>query len=268
MNNKDNEPGFEGLHIEPQRESQETNNMDNQDNEPGFEGLHIELQREAQETYKTITNQLGNAVTRFQKAIEEAIQEDDIEKLEDIRSQILRLIFKLRKDMNNPHNPDIVTVLSEFEVVQDGKKFTVNEGLEERMKNNYNSTIETLNDMVAILNDRVSNYESKDTPIIKLRSIFKNETYYNLCLELMEELDIIKDGINILPKGRIGKLTGAIDAMSSYAMFNIENPSQKQLLIYFNGFLKTDYTDFSKRNKDYEPSLDAAKRFLKGKLKK
>jgi len=103
-----------------------------------------------------------------------------------------------------------------------------------------------------------------------LQSIFNDtNNSFNVCLELLEDLELTIDGIANTTSGRVGKLTGLITAIRrTPGMLKLDNPTEKLLLLYFNSFLNTTYKTFSKRNEDYLPSIDTAQRYIKINFKK
>lgn len=104
----------------------------------------------------------------------------------------------------------------------------------------------------------------------KLESIFneKNNSF-EVCIDALEYLEITIAGVPNITKGRVGKLTGLITAIKETpGMLKLESATDNQLLNYFNSHLNTKFTTFSKRNQDYKPSLDDAKRFIKNNFKK
>lgn len=109
-----------------------------------------------------------------------------------------------------------------------------------------------------------------DTQPPAIDFIFNNKTNaYEVFKGLLEDLEIVVDGKAKIKKGRVGKLTGLITAIKETPhMLKIQNPTDKQLLEYLNNFLKTSYKTFSKRNDDYLPSVDDAKRYIKNHFKK
>jgi hypothetical protein len=103
-----------------------------------------------------------------------------------------------------------------------------------------------------------------------LAAIFNDtNNAFHVCKELLEDLEITISGKPNTKKGRVGKLTGLITAIKETPyMLKIQNPTDKQLLEYFNDYLKTTYKTFSKRNEDYLSSVDDAKRYIKNHFKK
>lgn len=106
------------------------------------------------------------------------------------------------------------------------------------------------------------------SPAIDL--IFNNKTNaFEVFKDLLEDLEITIGGKPQIKVGRVGKLTGLITAIKETPhMLKIEKPTDKQLLGYLNDYLKTSYKTFSKRNDDYLPSVDDAKRYIKNHFKK
>jgi hypothetical protein len=114
---------------------------------------------------------------------------------------------------------------------------------------------------------------NKEIKELRLESIFNKENKaFEFCLELMEELEITINNIPNslkLTKGRVGTLTGLITAIKQTPnMFILENPTNEQLLTYFNSFLKTNYSTFSTRNEAYKQTIDTAERYIQLHFKK
>jgi hypothetical protein len=102
------------------------------------------------------------------------------------------------------------------------------------------------------------------------QSIFNpNNNAYNVCIDLLEDLQITFNGECKLTKGRIGLLTGAISAMKEKnSSFFKQDFTEIELLNYFNTFLNTNYKTFSKRNEDFGPAKGSSKTFIDTYLKK
>lgn len=101
------------------------------------------------------------------------------------------------------------------------------------------------------------------------QSIFNpNNNAFNVCIELLEDLEITVDSVCRLKAGKAGPLFGAIAAMRDTHLFFKQDFKDMELLEFFNGHLKTDYKTFNKRGNDYESGYDDAKTFLKLYFKK
>jgi hypothetical protein len=103
----------------------------------------------------------------------------------------------------------------------------------------------------------------KTTP--SLESIFiSTNNSYQLCLELLEDLQLTIDGVPNIKKGRIGKLTGLITALKETPnILKGYKHTNDFLLQVFNTHLKSNFKTFSKRNEDFNESHDDAKKHLK-----
>jgi hypothetical protein len=107
---------------------------------------------------------------------------------------------------------------------------------------------------------------------VNLAEIFnKNNNAFEVCKELMDELDLTIDGKPNpdLKKGRAGTLIGMISAIiATPGMLSIDKPKGIELLKYFNSYLNTSYKTFDNRSKDYADSNPIALDFIKSALKK
>lgn len=107
---------------------------------------------------------------------------------------------------------------------------------------------------------------------IELSSIFnKNNNSFKICKELMEDLDLtIDEKPNPdLKKGSSGKLIALISEIKSTPdMLNLDNPTEMQLLNYFNSYLNTTYKSFPKRSNKFREGKDISKRYIKNNFKK
>jgi hypothetical protein len=110
----------------------------------------------------------------------------------------------------------------------------------------------------------------QDSNTFKLAAIFNDKNNaYEVCINLLDDLEIIIDGKVNMKDGRAGKLIGLISAIKETpAMLKLEKPSDKQLLSYFNSHLNTSYKTFGKRSEDYSNSKDEAERYIKNYFKK
>jgi hypothetical protein len=112
-------------------------------------------------------------------------------------------------------------------------------------------------------NRNEKNNSTKTTP--SLESIFiSTNNSYQLCLELLEDLQLTIDGVPNIKKGRMGKLTGLITALKD-TPFILKGYKHTNdfLLQVFNTHLKSNFKKLSKRNEDFEESYDDAKKYLK-----
>jgi hypothetical protein len=105
---------------------------------------------------------------------------------------------------------------------------------------------------------------------LELASIFNEKTNaFQVCKDVLEDLDITIGGKPFNTPGKMGKLTGAITAfMDTLGMIKLDNPTEMQILGFFNTYLGTTYTSFSKRNRDYLGAVDTAKTYIKRNYKK
>lgn len=166
------------------------------------------------------------------------------------------------------------TRLKEFKSYPSGKaKYITNQNLgfmnklidwltkQEKLNNE-----ESLN---STLNDKQIN---KILDLVSLSQIFnKGNNAFEICKELMDELDLTINGIPNpdLKKGRAGTLIGMINAIIiTPGMLSIEKPKGNELLKYFNSYLNTSYKTFDNRSKDFEINFPIARDFIKTKLKK
>ena len=103
-----------------------------------------------------------------------------------------------------------------------------------------------------------------------LASIFNaNTNAFEVCKELLNDLEITINGVPNTKIGRVGKLTGLIAAIKETpSMLILEKATNNLLLDYFNSHLNTSYKTFSKRNEEYTASRADALRFIKINLKK
>lgn len=95
-------------------------------------------------------------------------------------------------------------------------------------------------------------------------SIFTNPAAALLCKELLEDLEITENGQNILTKGKLGLLAGAIVALSrAPGMLKRDRMPEMALLEHFNAHLGTTFASVRKRSNKYNHAVDQAERFLK-----
>lgn len=106
--------------------------------------------------------------------------------------------------------------------------------------------------------------DTKKDEKITLSSIFNNSNNsYDVCIQLLDDLELTIDGISNTQPGRMGKLTGLITAIKKTpGMLKLDKPTDKLLLRYFNTHLGTNYTTFSKVGKAYNESIDQSNRFI------
>ena len=139
--------------------------------------------------------------------------------------------------------------------------------------NDANLQIHLIDSLISHIRSILKNNEideiRKDKSL-NLSSIFNDKNNaYEVLKGLLEDLQITIVGQPQIKAGRVGKLTGLITAIKETpGMLKLEKPSNDQLLKYFNEHLKTNYKTFSKRNEEYNQSIDDAKRYIKNHFKK
>ena len=139
--------------------------------------------------------------------------------------------------------------------------------------NDANLQIHLIDSLISHIRSILKNNEideiRKDKSL-NLSSIFNDKNNaYEVFKGLLEDLQITIGGQPQIKAGRVGKLTGLITAIKETpGMLKLEKPTNDQLLKYFNEHLKTNYKTFSKRNEEYNQSIDDAKRYIKNHFKK
>lgn len=139
--------------------------------------------------------------------------------------------------------------------------------------NDANLQIHLIDSLISHIESILKNNEideiRKDKSL-NLPSIFNDKNNaYEVCKGLLEDLQITIGGQPQIKAGRVGKLTGLITAIKETpGMLKLDKPTNDQLLKYFNEHLKTNYKTFSKRNEEYNQSIDDAKRYIKNHFKK
>jgi hypothetical protein len=116
-----------------------------------------------------------------------------------------------------------------------------------------------------IIANEVSNDESIDSPKKEneLKSIFSNEAAFQICIDLLDDLEITIEG-NSREKIKPGKLSGAIMAMKETpGLFKVDTITEKELIGYFNTYLQTSIKSMYKRSKSFDEAFDDAKNYLK-----
>jgi|GEM_PF-4819720 len=104
---------------------------------------------------------------------------------------------------------------------------------------------------------------------LDLATIFsERNNSFEVCEGLLEDLGITIGGKPNTKKGRIGRLTGAINAIRGTPGMLKSDFTEMKLLDYFNAYLQTDYKTFSKRSKGYDEGFDDAKRYINNNFKK
>lgn len=112
-------------------------------------------------------------------------------------------------------------------------------------------------------NKSEKNNSTKTTPTLESIFISTNNSY-QLCLDLLEDLQLTIDGVPNIKKGRMGKLTGLITALKETPyIFKGNKLTNDFLLQVFNTHLTSNFKEFSKRNEDFKESYDDAKKYLK-----
>lgn len=102
-----------------------------------------------------------------------------------------------------------------------------------------------------------------------LKSIFNPQSNaYNVCIELLEDLEVTVNGECRLTVGKAGPLIGAITAMKETPYFFKQDFTDIELLGYFNSHLNTTYSTFNKRSSEFKASYPEAKAFLKANFKR
>jgi hypothetical protein len=112
--------------------------------------------------------------------------------------------------------------------------------------------------------------ELNNSNTLELKAIFNDKNNaYEVCINLLDDLEITIDAKPNMKAGRAGKLIGLISAIKETpAMLKLEKPTDELLLRYFNSHLNTSYITFGKRSEDYSNSKDDAKRYIKNNFKK
>lgn len=105
---------------------------------------------------------------------------------------------------------------------------------------------------------------------LKLKDIFDDKNNaYQVCIDLMEDLEITNQGRPIMTPKNLYRLKGLIIAIKETpGMLKLNNPSNIFLLKYFNAHLNTEYSSFSKRGPRFDESLDDAKTYIKTHFKR
>ena len=109
------------------------------------------------------------------------------------------------------------------------------------------------------------------TPIIKpnFKDIFNpNNNSFQVCIDLLEDLEITINGLNRLKSGKVGALSATIVATKETIYFFKQTFTDKELLKYFNTHLNTDSKYINKRTKEFKASYHEAKAFIKTNFKK
>lgn len=91
---------------------------------------------------------------------------------------------------------------------------------------------------------------------------------YNVCIELLEDLEITVNGECRLTVGKAGPLIGAIAAMKLTPNFFKQDFTDMELLNYFNRHLSTNFKTFARRGILYDNSFDDSQTFIELRFKK
>jgi hypothetical protein len=103
----------------------------------------------------------------------------------------------------------------------------------------------------------------------EFKGIFNpNNNAYQVCLDLLEDLEITISGNCRLTEGKAGPLIGAIAAMKDTTHFFKQDFTDMGLLEYFNSYLNTKYSTINKRSNEFKATYPEAKAFLKANFKK
>lgn len=117
--------------------------------------------------------------------------------------------------------------------------------------------------------NKLNNTTIINSDLTSFKNIFnEGKNAYDVCIELLENLEITINGIPRVKTGRAGNLMGAIIAMKETPHFFKQEFTENDLLKYFNTHLGTNFKTLAKRSKDYPVSYDESKRFIKNTFKK
>lgn len=108
-----------------------------------------------------------------------------------------------------------------------------------------------------------------ENSIAQFQSIFNpDNNAYQVCIDLLEDLEVTVNGTCRLTIGKAVPLVGAIAAMKETPHFFKQDFNDKELLSYFNGHLNTEYKTFARRGKSFESDYDDAKTFIRNNFRK
>ncbi len=121
-----------------------------------------------------------------------------------------------------------------------------------------------------VISHSVSKPIEKLVPELKLATIFDEKNNgFEVCKGVLEHLEITFDGKTNITKGKMGKLSGAIQALiDTRGMLRLDKPKGEELLPYFNAFLGTPFKTFSTRNKLFDEAYDDAQTYITRNFKK
>jgi hypothetical protein len=110
------------------------------------------------------------------------------------------------------------------------------------------------------------NYTEGTDKVVKIdfESIFNPQNNaYQVCIELLEDLQITINGVSKMTEGRMGLLSGAIIAMKEKkGRFFKQDFTDMELLNYFNAHLNTNYKALNKRSNAFDESKGHSKNFI------
>ena len=127
----------------------------------------------------------------------------------------------------------------------------------EAHKNYY----ETLYYYLIEANETNNNEEIYNDRNKAFNSIFKNDKAFKLCVKLMEELEITKNGDCILTPKKSGQLIGLIIAFKNrWELVLKKFLPDMELLNHFNKFLNTNYKKLNKDTKSFDFGYNTSKK--------
>ncbi|HRO47326.1 hypothetical protein [Agriterribacter sp.] len=108
-----------------------------------------------------------------------------------------------------------------------------------------------------------ANKDALPPPALELSKIFVGESEFSLCLNVLEDVEVTRNG-NCILKGRGGNLFGVVVAVNEApGLLKQKFSNRNDLLQYFNRFLETSFKEVDTRSQSYQESYDAARRYIK-----
>ena len=228
------------------------------------------LEREFEEVINSIKTHLIEQLKLFEPfAFISFIKEQD-ENYNDYLPDV-------RKNINYKNYLKWIVGISDESILNE--KFMPSEGYNEYLKyvfEIYQSYYEKLKIESSLLFENYKeiiskNYTKENEEVITLdfRSIFNPaNNSHQVCIDMLEDLEITHNGTCRLTKGKASPLIGAISAMKLTPFFFKQDFTDMELLNYFNGYLSTDYKTFARRGDMFESNYEDAATFIKRYFKK
>lgn len=139
------------------------------------------------------------------------------------------------------------------------------------LKSKYDELIRFYNEALNELNEYekvVSRLIERETRLT-FDEIFYNTRTKELCIELLEDLEITVEGKpNNLTRFDAGKIAGAIIAMKKRFKFFKTDFTEAQLLKYFSDFLETPFKRYRKNTRQFREAYEDSDDFLKKRFNK